>query len=330
MKETYDYLQKDEGGKLRCLLCPHSCLLDEGENGKCGVRVVKGGAIHSWIYGKVSSAAIDPIEKKPLYHFHPGSSVFSVGSVGCNFTCSFCQNHSISQRSYKSAYTRELSVDELVETALQRQARISAFTYNEPLIWFEYVLESCIRLREEGIKTVLVTNGYINSRPLEKLLPYIDAMNVDLKGSDDFYKKLTGASQAPVLKTIKAAAAAKVHVEVTTLLIEGDNDNDIDEISSFIASVNKNIPFHISKYFQMYKHDKHETSDAALVKAKEEAEKELRFVYLGNTHAGDANTYCPTCGSLLVSRSGYSAKMVGVKDGLCRVCSTDCRNFFVY
>ena len=227
--------------RVKCFLCPHNCSIPEGKYGLCSVRVNKGGVLKTVNYGEITSIALDPIEKKPLYHFKPGKSILSVGSFGCNFTCSFCQNYSISQHRASSRYT---SPNELIDISLNLEGNIGiAFTYNEPSICYEYVYDTSKKLKENcpDLSIVLVTNGYIEEEPLLKLLPYVDAMNIDLKSfKEDYYRKICGGEIEPVLKTIENSYKA-CHIEITTLLVNGLNDSEeeVKEIASYIGDLDK-------------------------------------------------------------------------------------------
>jgi len=270
--------------KIHCLLCPHHCLIEEGNAGKCNVRIHKSGELYTINYGEITSASLDPIEKKPLYYFKPHSQIFSVGSFGCNFTCDFCQNYSISQHKSKSDY---VSKEDLVKTAVNMKDNIGiAFTYNEPSIWYEYVLDTSKLLKEKAPdkSIVLVTNGYINQEPLKNLLPYVDAMNIDLKSySNKFYKDICGGNLKPVLETIETAAKS-CHIEITTLLVSGENDNlnEVEEIAKFLSSINRDIPLHLTRYFPRYKLDNPATDIDFMKKAENTAKKYLNKVLLGN------------------------------------------------
>lgn len=270
--------------KIHCFLCPHNCVIENGHFGKCNVRIHEDGELFTINYGEVTSASLDPIEKKPLHYFRPNTEIFSVGSFGCNFTCGFCQNYSISQ--FK-AESRFVSKENLVETSLTMKNNIGlAFTYNEPSIWYEYVYD-CAKLLKEtdpAAAVVLVTNGYISEEPLKKLLPYVDAMNIDLKSfNTTYYKDLCGGSLKPVLKTIEIAAE-HCHVEITTLLVSGENDNleEVEEIAEFINSVNHDIPLHLSRYFPRYKLENSPTDVKFMREAEKVAKKHLSKVILGN------------------------------------------------
>ncbi|MDW7656251.1 MAG: AmmeMemoRadiSam system radical SAM enzyme [Bacillota bacterium] len=249
-----DYWQPADQGRVACLLCPHYCLIAEGQAGICRVRVNRNGRLIATAYGKITSLALDPIEKKPLHGFFRGSRILSVGSFGCNFKCDFCQNWSISQ---KNAPWHLILPEDLVSRAVQerRSGNIGlAFTYNEPFINYEYVMD-CARLaRKEGLKNVLVTNGSINPEPLDALLPWIDAMNIDLKSwQSSFYQQICHGKREPVLETIRLAAR-RCHVEITTLLIPGMNDaeSDLDALASWIATIDPTIILHLTRYHPDY------------------------------------------------------------------------------
>ena len=273
--------------KIVCPICPHKCHLVPGQIGFCRARSNQDGHIHDNNYGQVNALALDPIEKKPLYHFQPGSLILSVGSYGCNLRCPFCQNHDISMVGCDTTDTAYISPAELVEKAAGLLSRGNigvAFTYNEPLIGYEYVYDSAKLLKEAGLRTVLVTNGYINEKPLIKLLPYIDAMNIDLKGySEDFYQKIGGRLEQ-VKKTI-ALAYNKCHIEITTLIIPGWNDNpaEMEELSSWLSGLDKNIPLHISRFFPSYQLSNISPTPVATVYAlAATARQNLTYVYEGN------------------------------------------------
>lgn len=270
--------------KIHCYLCPHNCVIDNGHIGKCNVRSHEAGELYTLNYGEVTSIALDPIEKKPLHYFKPGSNILSVGSFGCNFVCGFCQNYNISQYKAKSQF---LPKEKLVEIVLTSENNIGvAFTYNEPSIWYEYVYDCAKPLKEtdNNSSVVLVTNGYISEEPLKELLPYVDAMNIDLKAfSNRYYDEVCGGSLKPVLNSIEIASK-ECHVEVTTLLVSGENDNldEVEEIAKFLGNIDKDIPLHLSRYFPRYKLDNPATDVGFMFKAKDVAEKYLNRVKLGN------------------------------------------------
>jgi len=273
--------------KIVCEICPHRCNLEEGQVGICRARSNSGGVITSENYGLVTSLSLDPIEKKPLYRFYPGSYILSVGSFGCNLHCQFCQNYRISMADKEEAEYVYMSPEELVDRAqkLVDKGNIGlAFTYNEPLISYEYVYVCAKFAREKGLKTVLVTNGYINEKPLLEILPLIDAMNIDLKSfSAEFYRRIGGGLE-DVKRTI-SLCADKCHVEVTTLIIPGVNDSpqEMRELSTWLASVDPEIPLHISRFFPCYQMmDKKPTSPDAVYALADIAKEKLHYVYVGN------------------------------------------------
>ncbi len=281
-KEAY-YYQKLKSGKVQCLLCPKNCVLADNEFGSCSVRKNENGTLYSLVYGKTTGIAVDPIEKKPLYHFHPGEKILSLGTRGCNFACSFCQNWQISQNSNAPLY--DISSEKVIDKAIQMKLFGIAYTYNEPFIWYEFVRDTVILAKENGLENVLVTNGYINSEPLEEILPFIGAMNIDLKSmDDDFYRSTCNATLEPVLKTIKRAKQS-THVELTNLIIPTLNDSDvqIEKLRDWIFNnTGADTPLHLSRYFPCYELNLPLTPIATLQRAKSIAEKKLKYVYLGN------------------------------------------------
>ena len=273
--------------KQACNLCPHHCALAEGQVGFCHTRRNEGGQIKSLNYGRVTSLAIDPIEKKPLYHFYPGSVILSLGSFGCNMACPFCQNYTISQGGEQEVRW-QISPEQLVELAQetsQQHGSIGvAFTYNEPLLSYEYLRDTLPLLRQAEQKAVLVTNGQIEEEPLKELLPYVDAMNIDLKTfTEKMYAKLGGSLQA-AQRTIQMAAEAGVYVEVTTLVVPGISD-DINEFCAevdWLAGVSREIPLHLSRYFPRYQYKAPATQLDKLYELQRIAQKRMKYVYLGN------------------------------------------------
>jgi pyruvate formate lyase activating enzyme len=273
--------------RVLCGICPQNCMIEEGHTGFCRARSNREGAVRDDNYGLITSIALDPIEKKPLKRFHPGSRVLSVGSYGCNLRCSFCQNHDISMADGKTADTAYLSPEELVKKAEDqvKHGNIGiAYTYNEPLVGLEYVRDCSKLAAEKGLKNVVVTNGYINEEPLKKLLPNIDAMNIDLKGfTEEFYSKISGHLE-PVKKAI-AIAAECCHVEVTTLIIPGENDSpeEMRNLSEWLAGVDENIPLHVTRFFPRYMMtDRNATDVGSLYSLAYIAREKLKYVYEGN------------------------------------------------
>ncbi len=287
MKEASFYKKLAES-KVHCFLCAQHCHIDPGERGICGVRENREGTLWSMVYGRPIAQHVDPIEKKPLNRFYPGSQILSAGSVGCNFACPFCQNHSIARAAPEEVQTHYIPPDELAgnAAALQAQGNIGvAFTYNEPMIWFEYVLDTARAVRQRGMKNVLVTNGYVSKEPLEELLPYIDAMNIDLKAFEPgFYKNVVHGKLADVKRTIAAAAKA-CHVEVTTLVIPGLNDSteDTRKMAEWLANISPDLPLHLSRFFPRHEMtDKAPTSRHLLNELAITAREYLNYVYIGN------------------------------------------------
>ncbi|MGD0581434.1 MAG: AmmeMemoRadiSam system radical SAM enzyme [Bacteroidales bacterium] len=314
-----------EEGKLECLLCPHYCKLSEGRTGICGVRKNTGEKIELLTYGIISGYALDPVEKKPLYHFFPGMKILSIGSWGCNMRCDFCQNYHISQSEPETDQNRVLPA-EILKQALRASENIGiAFTYNEPVIWFEYIIDVAEAAKHEGLKTAMVTNGFVAEKPLEEYLGLIDAFNVDLKAfNNDFYRKITGADIGPVLETLKKIARAGKHLEITTLVIPGRNDLPAEmesEVSWIAAELGKDVPFHLSRYFPMYKRNDPVTPHDKLTELYEIASSHLDFVYLGNTMSDSGqDTICPECKSVITKRLGYDIRHINTRDGSCLSC----------
>lgn len=288
MKKEAMFYEKLENKRVHCYLCPHNCNIPPEARGLCGVRKNLDGALYSLNYGEISSIGVDPIEKKPLYRFHPGNYILSVGSIGCNLKCPFCQNHTIAQVKPEEVNTEYAASQEIVDKAvsLKRQGNIGiAYTYNEPSIWYEFVYETAKLAKEKGLLNVMVTNGYISQEPLNQILPYIDAMNIDLKAYQDAtYRDLLKGGLEDVKAAIKMSAG-KCHVEVTTLVIPGLNDSteEMEQMVKWLADISLEIPLHLSRYFPRYEmNDRPPTPLDTLKKLKQIAEQHLKYVYLGN------------------------------------------------
>jgi len=281
MKEAELYKKEKDG--VRCLACAHKCIIGKENTGICGVRKNINNKLYLLVYGKIVSMNVDPIEKKPLYHFLPKTKTFSIGTIGCNFKCDFCQNFEISQ--VKEITGKEITSEQIVDNAIKTGCESIAYTYNEPAIFIEFVKDTAKLAKEKGLKNILVTNGYLSRESFDYIKNYIDAMNIDLKGNEEFYKKYCKAKLQPVLATIKRAYEKGIHIEITTLIIPGLNDNekDLEKIAKVIASMDKKIPWHISRFFPMYKMlDKHVTPIDVLEKAYKIGKKHLKYVYIGN------------------------------------------------
>jgi len=314
---------------VQCLLCPHRCRIASGKRGRCGVRENQAGKLVSLIYSSCSSIAVDPIEKKPLFHFLPGSSVYSLGSVGCTMGCEHCQNYHIATATPETYPLQDLPPKEAVAEAQQNNCAGIAWTYNEPTIWHEYVLDSARLAKDARLATVSVTNGYINPEPLRTLAPYLDAMNIDVKAfTESFYQRVCKARLAPVLEACELAHSLGIHLEVTYLLIPGYNDTK-EELQKFCRWVADRLSVQTPVHFSRFHPDFRMTSVAStplgiLMQARSFAQEAgLQYVYLGNTpHDDYENTYCPTCHALLVERHGFAVRIVGLADGRCSVCQT--------
>ncbi len=326
--EKFDKLPKG----VRCRLCPHNCPIPEGKVGLCGVRVNIEGELKTLIYGVITAAHVDPIEKKPLYHFYPGSDIFSIGTAGCSFRCQFCQNWEISQLPWEfglgaiQTMSKTMSPREVATLAITGTSIGVAYTYSEPMIWFEFLMGTAPLVKEMGGKNVFVTNGFINKAPLKELLNFADAFNVDLKSiNEDFYKKIRGDLK-PVLDNL-IEIKKKAHLEITNLIIPGENDGEeeIEKLAIWIAkNLGKDTPLHISRYYPAYKYTKPPTPLTTLNKAYEIAKTHLDFVYLGNViDIEKSSTYCPKCGSLLIKREGYFTEVVNLEGNRCKVCGAE-------
>ncbi|MBN1882904.1 MAG: AmmeMemoRadiSam system radical SAM enzyme [Deltaproteobacteria bacterium] len=322
MKEARYYVKRDKN-RVDCGLCPHECTIADGKRGVCGVRENRNGALFALTYGRVASAQMDPIEKKPLYHYFPGSSILSLGSVGCNFACGFCQNWSL----VTSPVPRTTcTATDVVELARKHASIGVAYTYNEPFIWHEFLMDAGIAVKEAGFSNVLVTNGFINPEPLSEILPIIDAMNIDLKSMDDeFYKTHCRGRLEPVLDTIRTASKACL-VEVTNLIIPGHNDTDehFIKLTDFIADTDPDIPLHLSRYFPHRSFAAPPTPEETMMRAYSIAREKLNYVYVGNMRAVEGqDSICPHCKSILVKRSGYSTHITGIDGSRCSSCGAD-------
>jgi len=326
MKEAL-YYKKLEKYVVQCNLCPRICTIQESATGNCGVRRNIKGILYSLVYGKPCTVNIDPIEKKPLFHFIPGSTTYSIATAGCNFHCLNCQNWTISQAKFEQVAYRIMPPEKVVEDALKNDCESISYTYTEPTIFYEYMLDIAKLAKKQHIKNVLVSNGYINQEPLKLLCKYIDAANIDLKSiKEDFYKDICSGKLKPVLDTLKTLKEKKIWIEVTNLIIPELNDKleEIKKLCEWVKNnLDKNTPLHFSKFFPMQRIiNKPATPEETLKKAKEIAEKiGLKFVYIGNTNIEDSeNTYCPKCKSLLIERANLSTFENNLQDGKCNKC----------
>jgi pyruvate formate lyase activating enzyme len=318
--------QEREYECVRCNLCPHRCLLKEGQRGLCGVREVQSGNLVSLVYGDPISGVADPIEKKPLFHFLPGAMAFSYATVGCNLHCVFCQNHSISQQQSRIGSSIRVSPAQLVGAAKESSSRIIAHTYTEPTIYFEYAYDVAQLADELGIRNVFVTNGYIQPRPVRDIAPYLQAANVDLKAfSEHSYRAALGGRLKPVLDTITLLKELGIWVEVTTLVIPGFNDSEpeLRDIARFLAGLDPAIPWHVSRFhpdFQLL--DRGRTPPETISRACEIGQEEgLKYVYAGNLRGSEReHTYCPACGQTVIARHGFRVDLNHLESGHCGHC----------
>ncbi len=327
MKEAMFY-EKTGDDKIKCRLCAHGCLISPGNRGICSVRENRAGTLYSLVYGKIIAKHIDPIEKKPLYHFHPNSRSFSIATAGCNFKCRHCQNFQISQdvRMFHDMPGEDMTPEQVVREAELAGCESISYTYTEPTIFMEFAYD-CARLaRKKGIKNVFVSNGYTSAEATKTIAPYLDANNIDLKGDDDFYKEIVGARLQPVLDTIKLMKELGVWIEITTLIIPNHNDSDdfLRWAAEFIKSIDINIPWHVSQFYPTYHlTDLPRTPVATLKKAREIGLRAgLQYVYVGNVPGeGGENTYCPSCKQLVIERLGYFINKIQMKDSRCSKCN---------
>jgi len=331
MKEAL-YYKRLKGNKVNCYLCPHNCSIIDSGRGFCGVRENNKGKLFSLVYSKASSCAVDPIEKKPLYHFLPGHKSLSIATVGCNLKCMHCQNWEISQP--KEIYGEEIRPERIVELAIEGGCKSISYTYTEPTIFYEYMLDIAKLAKKKSIKNVIVSNGYINEEPLLRLSKYIDAANIDLKGfNDGFYKKICKGRLNPVLDSLKILKEKDIWLEITNLMIPTLNDN-IGEITKMckwvVANLGKDVPLHFSAFVPHYRlTNLHSTSKASLLKARKVAiDSGLSYVYIGNlmTDKGN-NTYCPKCKRLVMGRDFFRVLGNAIKDSRC-VCGEEIAGVF--
>lgn len=327
MKEAMLY-DKEDNAEVACRLCSHLCRIPPAGFGICGMRQNLDGVLYTHAYGETIATQVDPVEKKPLYHFLPGSQCLSIATMGCNFRCGFCQNWRISQSSRKKnsqAPALRLTPEALVDRAETVNCRSIAYTYTEPTIFFEYAYETARLAAGKGIRNLFVTNGYMTAEALETAAPFLDACNVDLKSfRDDFYRKTCRGRLQPVLEAIRKMKALGIWLEVTTLLIPGVNDGDeeLNGIARFLAETDPDIPWHISRFHPDYEYRDSGITPAPLMKKARRIGEEngLRHVYLGNLPGEPRDTRCPSCGTNLIRRKGYETESSLPADGRCPSC----------
>jgi pyruvate formate lyase activating enzyme len=329
MKEAMLYTRRDDG-KAACVLCSRRCVISDGDRGFCNVRLNRGGSLYTLTYGSVIARHVDPIEKKPLFHFLPGSFAYSIATMGCNFRCYFCQNWEISQYQDKAETVpgRPLPPETAVEEALRSGCLSIAYTYTEPTIFFEYAYDIAVLAHKRGLKNIFVTNGYQTAETIQKMKGVIDAANVDLKSfSDEFYRRVCSARLRPVLEAIPLLHEAGLHLEITTLVVPDQNDSEeeLTEIAHFIAGISPDIPWHVSRFYPNYQdHTTPPTPRETIRKAVTIGRQQgLRYVFAGNLPGeGDEDTLCPHCGERVIPRSGYSIRAIRLKGNRCGNCGT--------
>ncbi len=313
--------------KVRCFLCAHHCLIAPSQRGVCGVRENRDGILYTHTYGSVVATNCDPIEKKPLYHFLPGSLTFSIAAMGCNFQCGFCQNWEISQAQHRDEASRlgyQLTPDQIIRAAKEYECESIAYTYTEPTIFFEYAFDIARLAKKEGLANIFVTNGYMTAEALLSIAPYLDACNVDLKSFQErFYRKICHARLEPVLETIRRLREVGIWTEVTTLVVPHENDSpeELAAIAGFIAEVDRDIPWHISRFYPTGEFSASELTPLDTMEQAFDLGKKngLHFVYLGNVPLQVNNTECPRCGQIVITRNGYSGRNI-MKDSTCPQC----------
>jgi pyruvate formate lyase activating enzyme len=319
-----------EGGKVRCRLCAHRCVIAAGKQGVCNVRENRDGRLETLVYGEVVAAHVDPIEKKPFYHFLPGSKALSVATAGCNFRCGFCQNWQISQaprRKGGGIAGEPFPPADVVRAALDQDCRSISYTYTEPTVFFEYAYDTAKLAREAGLLNNFVTNGFMTLEALEAIAPYLDAANVDLKAFEEgTYKKVCGARLEPVLESIRSMRRLGIWVEVTTLVVPGLNDgaDELAAMARFVASVDPDIPWHISRFHPDYEYTQAPPTPVATLRAAAETGRRagLRHVYIGNVSGESEDTLCHSCGSVLIRRRGFAVVSNTLRGSLCPSCGT--------
>ncbi|MFW5819834.1 MAG: AmmeMemoRadiSam system radical SAM enzyme [Bacteroidota bacterium] len=335
MKKTHEAkYYKKLNGKVHCFLCPHNCKISEGEYGICRVRKNEGGRLIAKVYGKLIARHTDPIEKKPLYHFFPGKNILSVGTVGCNLKCFFCQNCDISQAGAEQYdHIPDTSPDELIRLASIDEGNIGiAYTYNEPSINFEYIADSANKARKKNLRNVMVSNGFISMNALKELIPLIDAFNIDLKAfSNEFYRKYTKSEIKNVKESLIEVGQSPSHLEITFLIIPGLNDNE-EEFKEMLRWIDSNFGenqvLHLSRYFPGYRSDIPPTPVSTLKFFREMALEKLNYVFLGNVAEPESqNSYCPDCGKLLIKR-GYRVSVELDSHGKCPDCKRKILNYY--
>ena len=320
------YYEKLSEKRIRCQLCPHECQVADLERGTCGVRENRGGVYYTLVYGNPCAVHVDPIEKKPLFHYYPASQAFSLATAGCNFSCRFCQNWEISQKRPEQVSAIDLLPERVIAGARQYRCRIVSHTYTEPVVFFEYMLDCAVAGRESGIPNVMISNGYIQKKPMRELCRYLGAVKIDLKAfTEKFYQEQCGGKLQPVLDTLLLLRGEKVWFEVVVLIIPTLNDSpqEIDRMTRWIhRELGPAVPLHFTRYFPTFMiRNIPATPSATLTRAREIAMGNgLQFVYVGNVLSDAENTFCPACKKTLIERVSYAVNVVGMKGNACKFC----------
>jgi len=333
MKEALLYASL-ESAKVHCRLCAHECVIQEGQFGFCGVRQNINGVLYTHSYGKLVAANVDPVEKKPLYHFLPGTLAFSIASAGCNFRCGFCQNWQISQLDPQNPHpAEELTAQQVIRLAKKNNCSSIAYTYTEPTVYFEFALETARLAKEAGLFNIFVSNGYMSGEAVGLLKPYLDAANIDLKFfKDSSYQKICSGHLQPVLDSIVRLRAAGVWVEITTLVIPGENDSldELSGIAGFISGVSKDIPWHVSRFHADYKFNAYQDTPEHTIKLACDLGNSagLRYVYAGNLGLWGQDTLCPKCNKALIKRQGFRVSKLNIASNKCMFCQAEIAGVF--
>ncbi len=330
--------KKLENDQVQCRLCSHFCRIEPEKRGRCGVRQNKNGELYTLVYDRAAAVNVDPVEKKPLYHFMPGTMTFSFGTMGCNLSCSFCQNYSLSQapKTGGDVTGHNVTPQLLVESALRNQCGSISYTYSEPTIFYEIMYDTAVLAHEHGLKNIMVSNGFQSPECLQSLAPYIDAANIDLKAfTSDFYEELCGARLEPVKKNLKMIRELGWWLEVTTLLIpeKNDNEDEVQAIARFIKNeLGEDTPWHLSRFHPDYHmHDRGLTPQISLMRARQAGKDAgLHYVYVGNVPGNEfAHTYCPQCQAHVIDRSGFQVRAKHMTAGTCSACGAAIAGVFM-
>lgn len=321
------YYEKKAEKKLVCKLCPHECQVADLERGTCGVRENIGGTYYTLVYGNPCALHIDPIEKKPIFHYYPTTSALSLATAGCNFVCKFCQNWEISQRRPEQVETMKLFPEAVIQLAKQRNCKTVAHTYTEPVVYFEYMLDCAIQGKKQGVPNIMISNGYIQEKPMRELCQYLGAVKIDLKAfTEKFYKEMCAGTLQPVLDTLLVLKDVGIWFEIVVLIIPTLNDSkqEISAMTRWIAKeLGVHVPVHFSRYYPTFMlKNIPPTSPATLSQCRQIAmDNGLKFVYVGNVMSDSENTYCPSCGKLLIERLRYAVEIKGMKNNTCKYCN---------